>query len=82
MIHVVDSKGRSWPGEVGLDDHDLTWRFTPAQAWEKGAYQLAVQNIIEDLAGNNVGKLFEVESSSPVPNNFAAGMVRVDFQIR
>ncbi|GEM_PF-3083355 len=33
----------------------------PDEPWNSGGYEVAVQTIIEDLAGNNIGKLFEVD---------------------
>jgi hypothetical protein len=35
--------------------------FVPGEPWKAGPYHLVVQNTIEDLAGNNIGKPFEVD---------------------
>ena len=38
----------------------------PTKAWEKPSYRLAIGSAIEDLAGNRIGRAFEVDETSPV----------------
>lgn len=52
---------RSVRGEKALRAHETEWLFTPEQPWKSGRYQIQVQSTIEDLAGNNIGKQFEVD---------------------
>jgi hypothetical protein len=61
LIKVVDQEGQTVPGETSLGDDERRWSFMPAKVWAAGLYQIAVQTTIEDLAGNNVGKPFEVD---------------------
>jgi hypothetical protein len=81
LIQVVDEKGKLLEGDVELEDQDRRWRFRPAQSWRKGSYRVVVAKIIEDLAGNNIGKPFEVESDEPVPKDLASGTVSLAFEI-
>jgi hypothetical protein len=48
-------------GVAELENDERTWKFVPASPWSKGAYQIVVPTAIEDLAGNNVGKPFDVD---------------------
>lgn len=81
LIQVVDGTGKGLEGDVELVDQDRRWRFKPAESWRKGSYRVVVAKIIEDLAGNNIGKPFEVESDEPVPKDLASGTVSVAFEI-
>lgn len=61
LLRVVREDGSPVEGTPKLTDSEKTWKFTPSQPWKPGAYKLVVPAILEDLAGNNVGKTFEVE---------------------
>lgn len=52
---------KSVSGERSLQEHETKWLFRPEQPWEPGQYEILVQSTIEDLAGNNIGKPFEVD---------------------
>lgn len=61
VIALVDSAKRSVGGEVALEANETRWAFTPREAWRRGSYQVIAGASLEDLAGNNVGKAFEVD---------------------
>ncbi|CAN5265858.1 hypothetical protein BH11PSE2_BH11PSE2_05460 [soil metagenome] len=48
-------------GKVTLDGAETHWSFVPAKAWVKGDYQLRVDTTLEDLAGNRIGRAFDVD---------------------
>ena len=55
-------------GSVTLDNHERRWCFTPRDPWQRGRYLLSVSPLLEDLAGNNIGKAFDVDTSRrPAP---------------
>jgi hypothetical protein len=60
-ISVHGPGGRRIDGTVRLGDGERTWAFTPASAWADGVHHIAVRTTLEDLAGNNVGRPFEVD---------------------
>jgi hypothetical protein len=60
-IRVFDAKGLAIDGEVVLARQEREWRFTPSQAWKAGPYELQVDDVIEDLVGNNVTRPFELD---------------------
>lgn len=82
VIHLVDQSSYPLAGEVALTDHERRWTFTPTLPWRVGPYALLVQNTIEDLAGNNVGKTFEVDLFEGVQRRFTNATVRLDFVVR
>jgi hypothetical protein len=49
------------PVEIEVDG--LNWRAIPAQPWTVGSYELRADPNLEDLAGNNLTKPFEVDVS-------------------
>ena len=44
-----------------VGEGDREWRFVPADAWRAGSHDLVVLTILEDSAGNRVGRPFEIE---------------------
>jgi hypothetical protein len=61
FIDVVDSTGALVAGSVALDNEESRWIFTPAESWKAGKYALQVLSGLEDLAGNRVGRAFDVD---------------------
>jgi hypothetical protein len=82
LIRVFARDGDEVRGEPMLQNNERQWHFTPATAWKAGAYDLAVQTTIEDLAGNNIGKTFEVDVFESVAPRWTSGVARRGFKIR
>lgn len=53
--------GRQVEGAVELDDAAMEWHFTPSAAWQAGAHQLRTLSVLEDPAGNRVGRAFDAD---------------------
>lgn len=60
-IGVARPGGESIAGEMTVAESDREWRFVPAEPWRTGSYALVVLTILEDPAGNRVGRPFEIE---------------------
>ena len=58
---VEDAAGRRMAGAIDVDEGDRRWRFTPAEAWRPGSYRLRVAPDLEDVAGNNLRRLFDAD---------------------
>jgi hypothetical protein len=82
VIGVVDAAGQLVNGESALSEHEKRWSFTPNESWTAGGYHLQVQNTIEDLAGNNIGKAFEVDLFEGVQRRFTNAVVKLSFDVR
>jgi hypothetical protein len=57
----IAKDGAPVAGEATIDSDDRAWRFTPATAWTAGPFSLVVLTLLEDPAGNRVGRPFEIE---------------------
>jgi hypothetical protein len=59
---TVSHAGAVIPGEAGIEPGETRWTFVPRDTWQAGVYTIVVQPILEDLAGNRIGRAFEVRS--------------------
>jgi hypothetical protein len=82
LIQVKRVDGSRVPGTTTLDEQEQRWNFVPAEAWRAGAHQLTIQTTIEDLAGNNIGKPFEVDVFEGVQRRLTRSTATVRFEVR
>lgn len=82
LISVLTSSGEAVRGEKTLRDHERRWVFIPDAPWRIGDYALSIHTHIEDLAGNNIGKPFEVDLFDGVQRNLTNTIVKLPFSIR
>ena len=82
MIRVTRETGELVEGAPALDDEEQRWRFTPASPWRRGSFRLSVQTTIEDLAGNNIGKAFEVDLVESTQRHLTNSTVNLSFDVR
>jgi hypothetical protein len=82
MIWVVNGDGQKVLGKVELSKEETRWQFTPTQAWKAGKYELLADTQLEDLAGNSIGRPFEVDVFDKVDRAVKAETVKVPFEIR
>jgi hypothetical protein len=82
MIRVLDAEEHPVPGEARLGGAEREWLFTPQRAWQKGRYRVVVETTIEDLAGNNIGKPFEVDLFEGVQQSLSNSTVAILFEVR
>jgi hypothetical protein len=84
LIEVVDDRGQPVPGSGALVANDSTWTFAPTTPWKSGEYTLRVGGELEDLAGNNIARLFDVDrrrDPTGVDRDVAASTRDVRFRI-
>ena len=60
-LDVLDPTGTAIAGPVTIDRNETRWTLTPSAPWKKGAFILQVGIDTADLAGNMVGRAFEVD---------------------
>ena len=58
----VTHAGAALPGELRIEPGETRWVFVPREPWQTGVYAVVVLSILEDLAGNRIGRAFEVRS--------------------
>jgi hypothetical protein len=79
---VTDEAGERIAGEIKLGERETVWTFTPAKPWKAGAYQLVADTRLEDLAGNSLGRPFEVDVLRPVEKKITTKTVSVPFRVK
>ena len=68
-------------GVVEVDREEMRLRFTPADPWKPGAHALSIDAALEDLAGNKIGKLFDVDVFEKVDRKLESHNVTLTFEI-
>lgn len=69
-------------GKSTLENEETQWRFVPRAAWRAGRYRLEVDRAIEDLAGNRVGRPFDVDLFERVTRQIERQIVTLVFRVR
>jgi hypothetical protein len=64
---LVGASNAPLAGHVTLSDADRLWRFTPAAPWRREG-TLHVDPALEDLAGNDLARRFDVDRSRGDPS--------------
>jgi hypothetical protein len=81
-LGVVSPDGKPLAGDVVVGEHELTWSFTPKSAWPAGAYNIVAFASLEDLAGNRVGRAFEVDQFDRTDNSGEPDETFIAFVVR
>jgi hypothetical protein len=81
VVGVHDPDGRAVPGDVAIEVGETRWRFTPEAPWRTGAYRIAIDKDLEDLAGNSIGRPFEVDIFDKVERKPVAETVYLPLRI-
>ncbi|MCS1410303.1 MAG: hypothetical protein M2R45_03495 [Verrucomicrobia subdivision 3 bacterium] len=82
LLWVSDREDREVEGRITIGDDEMTWILAPVRPWAAGIYALCSENTLEDLAGNSLGRRFEVDSFQSVSRRVERDMLRKAFQIR
>ncbi len=65
------------PGQAELGPAERQWRFVPDQPWPPGAVDILIDTALEDLAGNKVGRPFDVDTFDRITVRSGRGVVRL-----
>ncbi len=82
LLEVTDLRGQAVAGSVEVDRQETRWRFRPAAPWQPGNYIVLVGKTLEDLAGNSIGRPFEVDVFERVTERIARETARLPFAVR
>jgi ABC-type amino acid transport substrate-binding protein len=83
LIRITSAgEGKAIQGQVSLTAEERRWSFQPSQRWQRGSFAVVVQTTIEDLAGNNIGKPFEVDVVETTQARLTTDFVILPFEIR
>lgn len=81
LLWVTDVSGKRLAGSVTVSNEETCWQFTPERVWSAGECNLVINTALEDLAGNNVGRPFEVDVFSPVQRELKTETVTLPVNI-
>jgi hypothetical protein len=82
LITVQAADGNVVAGTVAVTDEETRWSFTPEVPWTAGDYAVLVGTDLEDLAGNNLRGVFDVDRNQPAPPAPTAQHVRIPLIVR
>ena len=82
VIQIAHKNGALITGQTSLSNHERQWNFVPDQNWKHGLHQVVVARTLEDLAGNNIGKPFEVDLFDKVDRKLITSAVKLPFEVR
>jgi hypothetical protein len=69
-------------GAVSLGPGETQWRFQPAQRWKVGEYSLIVDMALEDLAGNRIGRPFDVDTLVSPAERITQATTSLTFRVK
>ena len=81
MLTVLDEHDNEVAGEIKIEKQETQWGFIPVNSWLRGKYRLKIHWELEDLAGNNLERLFEVNLETD-PSPTFTGPQYIEFEIR
>ena len=68
-------------GQVQVRNSERQWTFVPSRGWKDGDYRVVIGTGLEDLAGNNVARPFEVDRVQRPEDEFIPDYVTLDFKV-
>lgn len=77
----VRMNGSPVAGDVRVEPGERRWLFTPETAWRAGVYEVLALSILEDVAGNQIGRAFEVDNFDTVDKSPDPKTVLLPFRI-
>jgi len=80
LQHAITVRGVA--GKIEVTRGEMEWRFTPDQPWKAGEHNIDVRTALEDLAGNRVGRPFDVDTFEPITPTISRETVALSFHPR
>jgi hypothetical protein len=74
--------GESVAGDITIDGAETRWIFTPRDAWRGGRHDLLALDTLEDAAGNQIGRAFEVDNFETVDKSPDPQRILIPFEVR
>jgi hypothetical protein len=81
-LGVLAPGGKALEGVVVVGGSELTWTFTPAEPWKAGQHNLVAFAMLEDLAGNRIGRAFEVDQFDRTDKSNEPEKTLIPFTVR
>ena len=81
-ITVSGPGGTEFAGQITVGKDERLWQFKPDQPWQAGRHELVIDTTLEDVAGNRIGRPFEVDQFEKIDKTTAPEFVRLPFDVR
>ena len=81
LLWIRDTGGQNLEGRIEVSAGERRWKFTPDSAWQPGPHELVIQTTLEDLAGNSIGRPFEVDMFREVRRRVEIDTVSLPLEI-
>ena len=81
LITIEHADGRDVAGTIELSQNETHWKFVPKNNWPAATFRVRVDWELEDLAGNNLARPFEVNLQANPPPTFA-GPRYLNFEVK
>lgn len=81
VVSIQDANGKPVQGTITIAKQETLWTFEPAMEWTPGKFAVVVATTLEDLAGNSLGRPFEVDIFRPAPNRLDDPTVAIPFEV-
>jgi hypothetical protein len=78
----VERDGKLIGGEIQIEESETRWVFTPREPWQPGGYVLVALGMLEDLAGNRIGRAFEVDQFDRADRTPEPARAAIGFAVR
>lgn len=79
---AVRSGSQVLDGDIAILANETQWAFTPNEPWRRGSYDLLALSILEDRAGNQIGRAFEVDNFETVDKDPEPKTVTLPFRVQ
>jgi hypothetical protein len=82
IVWVVAPDGEKVQGTIATGDGEACWQFSPQRAWKAGSYKLVAETTLEDLAGNSIGRPFELDEFKPVQKRIETKTIEIPLEVK
>ena len=69
-------------GTIDTINGETQWLFTPTSPWQQGQYQLVVDTLLEDVAGNSLRRPFDADLQNMTSDPNIGDSIELTFHIR
>ena len=81
QIRIMDENGQVVEGTIRLTNKESVLVFETSTVWQTGNYKIRVAAKLEDLAGNNLNRLFDRDLKDPKQKRGEANFYWLEFKI-
>jgi hypothetical protein len=66
-LRIFDERGNAIDGTIVVREHESSVEFVPKNPWLESQYTIRINPLLEDLAGNNLNRLFDEDLAGNSP---------------